>query len=596
VLYDVERLIRAGRPLQLPAVSPGDRRPVRTALEIALERQDHSLVLLLVANGYDLGAEPECPLDAAFRLRRRDLLDLLLAWGADPLQADLEALCDSYDSELYERFRVLGVDFASGHALAYALGYHTSNKPLFGFAKRHRPDEPGIQRELDMALARHAGEGNEKGVMLCLWAGADAHAPAPDLDSPGPVEDDEDEEEWYSAVYQACSHGHAAILERLGPDPSRDDYEELYLRAPNEQVVEILARSALPRDHSTVVRMQLARLSWFFGGCRPVETLRALLEAGVRWHADSTSKIGDARRDLLKAKDWTFAELMQLLATDDYCSEEVLTELARTPTMRKRMKRVGLIPESSRHRSDFDRSRPARARETLARFGVQVPKPRKAPVVIPSVVRIGGWSSVGRVLRLGRSELFERVWTVPVETLAKEWGLSGRGAATPARAGPPIPTGRASPRSMTGCASWRPRPWSISIARSPTAWPSGLKRASDWWTRSPTPTPSATMRPCRRRRATFCSGPADWPRRVQNSRLRPRLPATCGKGPFSSHGRTPATASTESCLPAAGSAATPNPGFHGTVRDSAAMTFWQRPGRSSSELCEIAASFFLLTG
>jgi predicted RNA polymerase sigma factor len=23
---------------------------------------------------------------------------------------------------------------------------------------------------------------------------------------------------------------------------------------------------------------------------------------------------------------------------------------------------------------------------------------------------------------------------------------------------------------MTGCASWRPRPWSISIARSPTAW------------------------------------------------------------------------------------------------------------------------------
>jgi predicted RNA polymerase sigma factor len=47
------------------------------------------------------------------------------------------------------------------------------------------------------------------------------------------------------------------------------------------------------------------------------------------------------------------------------------------------------------------------------------------------------------------------------------------------------------------------------------------------------------MRPCRRRGATFCSGPADWPRRVQSSRLRPRLPATCGKEPFSSHGRTP---------------------------------------------------------
>jgi RNA polymerase sigma factor (sigma-70 family) len=94
--------------------------------------------------------------------------------------------------------------------------------------------------------------------------------------------------------------------------------------------------------------------------------------------------------------------------------------------------------------------------------------------------------------------------------------------ATPARAKPPTPTGRASPRSMTGCASWCPRPWSISIARSPTAWPSGPKRASGWWTRSATPTPFAAMRPCRRRGATFCSVPADWPRRVQNSRLRPR--------------------------------------------------------------------------
>ena len=94
--------------------------------------------------------------------------------------------------------------------------------------------------------------------------------------------------------------------------------------------------------------------------------------------------------------------------------------------------------------------------------------------------------------------------------------------ATPARAGPPILTGRALPRSMTGCASWRPRPWSISIARSPTAWPSGPKRASDSWTRSPTPPPCATTRHCRRRGATFCSGPVDWPRRVQNSRRRPR--------------------------------------------------------------------------
>lgn len=101
-----------------------------TALEIVLDRQDHSLVLLLVANGYDMNAEPESPLDWALRRRRLDYLDLFLDWGADPRQVDLVTLYATYDSQLYERFRRLGVDFTSGHALAYSLGHHTSNKPL----------------------------------------------------------------------------------------------------------------------------------------------------------------------------------------------------------------------------------------------------------------------------------------------------------------------------------------------------------------------------------------------------------------------------------------------------------------------------------
>ena len=176
-LYDVERWIRAGRPLQLAASSSAERRRHRTALEIALDRQDHSLILLLVANGYDLALEPESPLDKALRLRRGDLLDLLLEWGANPQRVDLDILFETYDSLLFERFRGLGVDLTAGHALAYALGYHTSNKPLLGFAKRHRLDEPRIQTALDIALAHHAGEGHEKGVMLCLWAGADPHGP-----------------------------------------------------------------------------------------------------------------------------------------------------------------------------------------------------------------------------------------------------------------------------------------------------------------------------------------------------------------------------------------------------------------------------------
>lgn len=424
-LYDVERWIQAGGPMQLAAGSLIELRRFPTAMEVALERQDHSLVLLLVANGYDMNAEPESPLDQALRLRRLDFLDLLLDWGADPRLVDLDALCATYDSQLYERFRRLGVDFTAGHALAYALGYHTSNKPLFGFAKRHRLQDPKIKTELDIALAHHAWEGNEKGVMLCLWAGADPHAAVPDLR--WGLGDQEDEEDRYSAVYAACSGGHVAILDRLKPDPSLDDYEELYRCARNEKTVELLARSNPPANSSQLVAIQLSRAAWSFRQDPPVETLQALFEAGVRWEASPIKEIVGARRALLKTDDWTFVRLMKLLATDDYCSREVLAELARTPSMRKRMVKVELIPPSPRQRSNFDRSSPARAREALAKFGVEPPKEKSAAVILPRVFHIGGWSRNGRYVHLDRPTLFEHAWSMPVHKLAKEWGLSGRG-------------------------------------------------------------------------------------------------------------------------------------------------------------------------
>jgi len=394
------------------------------------------LVLLLVANGYDLALEPESPLDTVLRLRRRDLLDLLLEWGVDPRRVNLDILLGTYDSQLFEGFRSLGIDLTAGHAVAYELGYHTSNKPLFGYARRHRLDEPNIQTALDIALAHHAGEGNEKGVMLCLWAGADPHASVASLRYMGIGGDEVDEDEATSAIQEACRQGHAAILERLGPDPARDDYEELYSSAANEQVIALLARSALPKDSGKVVALQLARAHlWTFGEHRPVEALRALFKGGVRWHASPAEEIARARRDLLRCGEYVFGDLMKLLATNDFCSREVLTELARTASMRERMKRVGLIPASPQSRSAFDQARPARAREVLDKLGVERPRP-KAKWTAPTLdrmVRIGEWRRDGLEIRLERPALFERVWTVPVETLAKQWGLSGRGLAKACR-------------------------------------------------------------------------------------------------------------------------------------------------------------------
>ncbi len=77
-LYDVERWIADGKPLQvMPEALPKGARP-KTALQIALQTGQHSLATLLLKNGYLLELERYGPLALALRSRRWDLFDLLL--------------------------------------------------------------------------------------------------------------------------------------------------------------------------------------------------------------------------------------------------------------------------------------------------------------------------------------------------------------------------------------------------------------------------------------------------------------------------------------------------------------------------------------
>jgi len=442
-VYDVERWIKAARPLQIEEDGSPKSRRATSALRIALEARSHSLVHLLLCNGYDPNLEPNSPLDLALQARRWDLLDLLLEWGTDPHRVDLEDLFGTYNSKLFERFRALGVDMTSGHALGETLAYHTSNKPLFGFAKRHRRSNARIQAQLNTALAYHAGEGNEKGVALCLWAGADAHAPARSLRFGRGYEEEEDDDEaqrdehiGFSAVYEACLHGDASILERLGPDPARDDYEELYCASGNGVVIEALAARALPQNVGAVISSHISWLSLRLGDeWRALHTLERLFEVGARWESASAYEIASIRRQLVKTSNRVFIDVMKLLAKDAHCSPEVLKELGRTPAIRARMKEVGFFPRSPEEqpsRFERPRPRPTRSREVLAKFGVGVPKPpktAKTPPPLPRTVRIGARRAGGQEIRLDRAGLYERVWSEPVAKVAEKWGLSGPGLA-----------------------------------------------------------------------------------------------------------------------------------------------------------------------
>jgi hypothetical protein len=390
---------------------------------------------VLLCNGYDPNLEPGSPLDLALRARRWDLLDLLLEWGADPHDASLDDLFDTYNSALWERFRTLGVDLTAGHALADALAHHSSNKPLFGFAKRHREQDPKMQVELNMALSFHVETGSEKGVQLCLWAGADPHARAPSLRDPDHDENDDNESEGgrfagFTAIWLACIRGDADILRRLGPDPSLDNFDELYRAARNGEVIELLARHAPPQDVGALLQSRLWALTMDTERWRSLHTLQRLFEVGGRWRDSSADTIATVRRLLLKTSDSTFVEVIKLFAQDDYCAAEVLTELARTPSMRARMQKVGFIPTAPNDPRRFELDRPTRSREVLKKCGVELPKHIPS---LPRCVKIGAFRRDGRKLQMDRSGLFERVWTTPIVKLAQEWGISDVGLAKACR-------------------------------------------------------------------------------------------------------------------------------------------------------------------
>lgn len=419
-LYDVEKWIQASRPIQTRYRKKGRRQS--SALEIAIANGNHALAHLLLCNGYDPNLDSRSPLNLALETRRFDLVDLLLEWGTDPKRVELCDLFDTYKSELWERFLALGVDLTAAGGLAEALGYHTSNKPLFGFAKRHRLSDRRIQAALNIALAHHAGRGNEKGVQLCLWAGADPHAEVPSLGSEPFETDDEDADPedrflGFSAIDEACRAGEVAILERLGPDPCRDDFDQLYRMATTESVVMVLAQLQPPSDVASIVRSHLAWLT--LGRSPTLYVLGRLFALGMRWTEATQAEIRNIRRILGKVSARHYVEAIKLLALDDHWAAQIFSELCRTPGMRARFVEVGFLPGRT-----LAHERPTRFREVLARAGIELPKPTRR---VYSTVSIGRWSLRARHVRLTRQQLFELVWSQPVERLAKSWGLSGRG-------------------------------------------------------------------------------------------------------------------------------------------------------------------------
>lgn len=134
-LYEVEKWIGLGKPIQCEP--PADRRLRKrmAPLEIAVESGFHSLAKLLLVNGYNPNGDWRQSLSLAVESRNHSMIRLLLDSGADPMAVDFEEVLETYDRVIMDWFVEAGVNPCRQNALAKALSKKT--RPLLGFVKTH---------------------------------------------------------------------------------------------------------------------------------------------------------------------------------------------------------------------------------------------------------------------------------------------------------------------------------------------------------------------------------------------------------------------------------------------------------------------------
>jgi hypothetical protein len=421
-LYAVERWLAAGRPVQVAHCHDGVWSYAATPLSVAIESRQYDLAFLLLCNGYRTDLEPQSPLNLALRKRGWDYLDLLLEWGADPKAADPDAVLDTYQVGVMDRFWDLGLDLTRDDHLAYYLAQSSSNKPAYGWAKRHNAD-PRVARALTLALGEAVWENREKAVALLVWAGADPHLRVPSLRYPQDEDEDkEDDEGRSSAIEHAVMFGRGKLVKYLKPDPERDDFEGLWAEVSDPETADLLFDRRPPRDWSKAIERNIWRIGWWYWDR---SDHRACLERIFEhfWGRLSTLSPRDCqevRRGLLKiASGSDLGWVLGKLAKPQHCDQRIFRELVRTPAIRQKMASLGL--------SDLLPSRPARPR------AVQRSSPKQKQEEVRAEERqeeewLRSLSAKQRATvlrdRITREQLYAEIWAEPAIKVAERYGVS----------------------------------------------------------------------------------------------------------------------------------------------------------------------------
>lgn len=303
--------------------------------------------------------------------------------------------------------------------MAHTLAASTRNRPLYGFVKDYRERDPRIQHALDLALGQAIEDRNPKAVSLCVWAGANARRRVGEINN----ESDEDEE-GFTAIERAGFKGAHEYLKPLGFDPTRDEIQTLYTHVWDVQMLEKLVAIEPPRDWAAITWFFVRRFAWsvHFGvRYRSVSELETVFSLGGR--------LGILNRDAKR-------ELRKLLLSLGECDAQHLTRILAQPENMDRAAFIDLIGHQKlstiyseaprRYGIDkqvlselvAEKSAPAPVR----RWAHSVLNPER-PVIQQTYLKSPNGSSTA----YSRDELYELVWSEPITTLAKRFGLSDNG-------------------------------------------------------------------------------------------------------------------------------------------------------------------------
>lgn len=176
---------------------------------------------------------------------------------------------------------------------------------------------------------------------------------------PQPEEEDEDEDEFLSAIEEAVSSGKGKYLARLGPDPSREDFDDLWAKVQDPEAVDVLGAIRLPADWTPMILRNAYWLTLDWGDrlAHREAIERASTKHGARLGGLDLPGCSDLRRNILRAKDRDdFRWLLTWLTRPGNCDPATLSELTRTSAVRTKLVEFGII-----------RARPPAGRKKLKR-------------------------------------------------------------------------------------------------------------------------------------------------------------------------------------------------------------------------------------